>query len=1352
MANNEIFTTTIKLNSEEAKNKLEELKKKVDDLKAKRESVYSAGDDSVIDKWNKDLKKAQSELRLFKQETMSIKDTLENIGSANIGQVEKAMRSLNRQLKTASDPEEVQRLQTQLQQCRNRIDEITGAHNRATTAAERYNRELQRTKSEMAAVHDNTELINRTLANLKTSSVRELEHTIKAVNEELRGVERGTPKWKELAAQLKKCKTELSLVNAETREAESRWSQFTGFLNKNWGAITQIIATYSGTAYTIKQCVEAYAEMDEAMTDVRKYTGQTADEVERMNEDFKKMDTRTSREQLNELAGAAGRLGISGTENIEEFVDAADKINVALGDDLGEKAVGHIGKLATMFGEDERLGLRGSMLATGSAVNELAQNSSAAAGYLVDFTARVAGVGKQAGLAQTQIMGFASVLDQNMQQDETSATAFQNLLTKMFQEPSKFAELAGQNVKTFSELLRTDANEAVLQFLQAMHNKGGFAELAPMFEEMSMDGSRATGVLSVMADKIDDIRAAQSLANEAYTDGTSVISEFNVQNESVQAQLDKARKRFNDLAVNLGQKLMPVARVAISTTSVAVKTLYTIISFCEQHITVIIALTAAIVALNAKRLAGIAVAKLEVLWNEKILVSSKRLWAVLVANPYTAVFAAIVAVIGVIIDLNRRTNELTATQKAMAEAEKRATENAATEKTRLEQLRKIVLDSNQSLTDREKAIKEIQDVVPDYIANIDKEGKAYEQNTQRLDDYLKKLKQKALLEGAKDILGELGKKKAELQMQELQQVKEIKKWYSRGNNTPTGGGLSTGAALQGANSANLGNAKSKIHDIRKELKETAEAIDTLTEKFGTDLFVAETPKGKSPEEGNGGGGNKNNDSGSDKDRYAEELAALEESYKNKKNLLKQQYSEFLLSESEYHDQSFLAESEHLAAVFDLQGRYGKSQQETQSKILDTIINETKYKYEQGNREMQSELSAADSSYNADRIALSQMYMNGEIRTEKEYKDKLLEVEEDYQRQRLAIIQKYGGDTSQVNQDINKIEFDKFKQQKSTNKNDLEKQYQAAGSAEEMNRINDMMYEMDLISYEEYQQNKTDIAERERNKRKRAEEIAYQAISQLLSGASAYAQACSDAEVALVTKNYDKQIEAAGKNKKQVEKLEKERDEKIRDIKSRANKKAMKIEIAQATASTAMAAINAYSSAAQVPFIGYILAPIAAAAATAAGLLQIATIKKQHQAQEAGYYEGGFTGGSNYRRRAGVVHEGEFVANHQAVNNTSILPALQLIDMAQRNNTVGSLTAADVSRAVGGGSGSAAVVAPVVNVTTDNEELRSTISSLNEVIDSLNIQLTEGIRAEVSIDGRDGIAEKLNYYNRLKNRK
>ena len=236
------------------------------------------------------------------------------------------------------------------------------------------------------------------------------------------------------------------------------------------------------------------------MVDVIKYTGLTKTQVEELNETFKKMDTRTSREKLNQLAGDAGRLGITSQEAVGEFVDAADKINVALGDDLGDDAVKNIGKLAQMFGDDKNKGLRGAMLATGSVVNELAQSSSASAGYLVDFTARLAGVGKQAGLTQQQIMGFASVLDQNMQQDEAAATAMQNLIAKMFQDPAKFAALAGKSVKEFSSLLKNDANEALLQFFGAMKKHGGFESLAPMFDQMGMDGSRCVAVFSVMAD------------------------------------------------------------------------------------------------------------------------------------------------------------------------------------------------------------------------------------------------------------------------------------------------------------------------------------------------------------------------------------------------------------------------------------------------------------------------------------------------------------------------------------------------------------------------------------------------------------------------------------------------------------------------------------------------------------------------------------------------------------------------------------------------------------------------------------------------------------------------------------
>ena len=259
--------------------------------------------------------------------------------------------------------------------------------------------------------------------------------------------------------------------------------------------------------------------------------------------------------------------------------------------------------------------------------------------------------------------------------------------------------------------------------------------------------------------------------------------------------------------------------------------------------------------------------------------------------------------------------------------------------------------------------------------------------------------------------------------------------------------------------------------------------------------------------------------------------------------------------------------------------------------------------------------------------------------------------------------------------------------------------------------------------------------------------AYNGINNILSSASAYAQACSDLEQAKISKNYEKQIAAAGNNSKKKKKLEEKRDKELAAAKSKANRKSMKIEIAQAIASTAMAAINAYSSAASIPVTGWVMAPIAAGMATAAGMLQIATIKKQHQAEAAGYYEGGYTGGTRYRKQAGIVHEGEFVANHNAVNNTSIRPALDLIDKAQKSNTVGSLTAEDISRALGAG-GNASVVAPVVNVSNDNTEVRQSLDGVNSAVSRLNQTLEDGIDVELPIAGRRGIYRRLKDYQKI----
>ena len=293
-----------------------------------------------------------------------------------------------------------------------------------------------------------------------------------------------------------------------------------------------------------------------------------------------------------------------------------------------------------------------------------------------------------------------------------------------------------------------------------------------------------------------------------------------------------------------------------------------------------------------------------------------------------------------------------------------------------------------------------------------------------------------------------------------------------------------------------------------------------------------------------------------------------------------------------------------------------------------------------------------------------------------------------------------------------------------------------------------LYGEDYKNNEEYQEAKRQLALQTMQQIVAGAQAAYQSISTMMSAASSLAQANSDLEVARITANYDKQIEAAGKNSKKRERLEKERDEKIAKAKTKANKKAMAMEIAQAIAQTAMGAISAYTSTLKgAPWpANMVLAPISAGIALAAGAVQIATIKKQHQAEALGYYEGGFTGGNRYRREAGVVHEGEFVANHQAVANPAVLPFLNFLDQAQRNNTVGSLTMQDVSRAAGGGAPT--VVAPVVNVQTDNSELSGTLAEARDVLDRLTSQLEQGIGVDIPIDGENGMYRQMKRYENL----
>ena len=709
-----------------------------------------------------------------------VRQTVENIDTASLKQLKLAEQTAKSIKESAGQGTlEYNGAATSLDKIREKLSEIDAHERKVVTTAAQYNQAMKAIHKDEKVVADEMELIDRTLKNLNTASIRDLEFSIKALKEQIQDTERTGDSVEQLTEKLKLLNAELKKVQDMQKPDEKKGNFFVrsmNFLNKNWGAITQVLATYSGIRDVVKGSVEDFAQMDQEMNNVRKYTGQTIEEVLAMNEAFKGMDTRTPREQLNQLAGSAGRLGIASEDALKDFVYAADQINLALGDDLGKGAVDIIGKLAMAFGEDDRMGLRDAMLSTGSAVNELAQHSAANAGYLVDFAARLSGVGVQAGLTQAQILGLGAAMDENMQRDEMAATALSQIITKMTTDSEVFARIAGKNVEEFATLVKTDMNEALMQFFEAMNRKGGFTELAPLFEQMGLDGTRAIGVLSTLSSKIEDVQKHQQLATKAYQEHTSVEAEAAIQNDTYQAKLEKARKAFNELRIELGEKLLPVASVCISTTGLLVRALSAIIDFIVKYKGVIVTLTATI-------LAYVAAVKLQWLWSQRYVVQAKlkTVWMaiedrwlaasilkhrvlkgeitaaaaaqqffnnVLKMNPYGLVIAGLTALIGMYIRYATSTDSAEKAQRRLKEIEEEANRNRPKEIDDIARLKKTIEDANVSIDNRREAIRELQKIVPEYHASLTNEGKLIGHNTELLNVYTQQLKNSARIQAA----------------------------------------------------------------------------------------------------------------------------------------------------------------------------------------------------------------------------------------------------------------------------------------------------------------------------------------------------------------------------------------------------------------------------------------------------------------------------------------------------------------------------------------------------------------------------------------------------------------------------
>ena len=1226
-------------------------------------------------------------------------------------------------------------------------------------------RELKENNRQISQIENAAKGVEHVLQRLDETSPKELNRTLVLLKRNLNGLERGSEEWNRQCEAIKRVKAEIAKVNSQLRENESLWERMNRKLNDWQTALAGIAAAITGIIMAGRSAVNAFADMDQEMANVRKFTGMNASEVEQLNEDFQKIDTRTGREELNKLAQEAGRLGKTSQEDVLGFVKAADQINVAL-DDLGDGATLTLSKLTNIFGDEERLGTEKALLAVGSVINELSQNCTASAPYLANFTQRMAGVGAQAKMTIPEIMGFAAVLDSQGQAVEMSATAVSKVIMDMFKENDKIIKATGLNAKEFNETLKKSTNEGLLMLLDRLHELGNIDVLAPVFKDMGENGARAAQVISALAGNLDMVRWEQEEANKAFAEGTSVTNEFNVQNTTVQAGLDKARKGVTEMAVALGEQLQPIMKHVISSTTLLLKFMSTSITFIKENAFTLASLTAAFIAykiaVNASNIAfkahyawlvvcktataaykttvatlhaahlllQMGLAKLQGNWvRQSWLMSDLKKQSAYLASGYGAIIAAAILLGTALYKLYKRMTEVSQSEKDLQEIRKRGQEGIIDEKNKIDALIAVARDETQSLKDRHTAIDALNRIIPEYNGQLDDTTGKYKENKKALDDYLKSLTRKYEIEGAKDKLRDIGKQRVDLNLEKQRQERVVAMDEMEARTETVLPGQEGKVVQLGVNSLRASNRRA-LAKTKEDLAELDQREANILGIYGEDIKKDALNEAKKEQKQEQQTQNppytppktdkktktedvlkpqkdwKTREQALNRIAYAKGEKDFEE-YTNRMTEIDIEYNQKVMANGKAtSEQKLDAEASYYEAKKKLVDDKNVQSAKQENDYYNELVATEKQRYIDGKVDQKTFDDALELMELEHLRRLTKVYTDGskeQLQAQKNYQNKLVENQKRNQKTVEDNVKKHQKELAKIKEEYfgdNKAEKkEKYDKDSSALDEVYAQEIKAAGDdAKEKLRIEEAYQKAKVALAKKYGQeyndtsknfleNMTeDITEWLNSDLGQAVQGSFDTLtsgmSSIFSGMTSLIQAELEIQTATIEKRYDKEISQAEGNNYKVKKLEEQKQKELAKKKNEANKKMFAMQVIQAVAQTAQNAISAYGSAAAIPLVGYILAPVAAAMAVAAGAIQIAAIKKQQQASESqGYAKGGFTPKGSKFQEVGVVHAGEWVASQEMLANPVARPIINALDYAQRTNTIGSLRADDVSRTI-----------------------------------------------------------------------
>lgn len=393
--------------------------------------------------------------------------------------------------------------------------------------------------------------LNDIVARSKTgkANINELRQAYKQLEEELNQLNTKSKEFNEKQKELKDLKKNIDNATGAISQQSKSWQTAL----KNLTAYVGLFQVFNAIKDTVTSAIKKNFEYSSSLTDIRKVSGLTMQDVNKLSEELAKIDTRTSVDGLAQLAYQGAKLGMGkyGVDGMAQFVKAADKINVAIGEEMGEEALPALSKMVETMGLIPKMGIEKAMLATGSAMFKLSSTSTSTSTNIVEFAKRLTGVSRTAGITTDQLLALGSASDSLFLMPEVSATAMSKFIVALQKNHNLIEKDLGIQQGTIKNMYAAGhAMDAIVLVLEKMRDKGNMNALGSIFKDLDSDGQRLVTAMVTMSKNVDVLKDHLYESREAFEEATAVTDEYKMQQQSAIGVLERANNLWEKAFVS----------------------------------------------------------------------------------------------------------------------------------------------------------------------------------------------------------------------------------------------------------------------------------------------------------------------------------------------------------------------------------------------------------------------------------------------------------------------------------------------------------------------------------------------------------------------------------------------------------------------------------------------------------------------------------------------------------------------------------------------------------------------------------------------------------------------------------